>query len=62
MPPDRPWSLADDDVYALVAYLLAENGIVPREGPLDAERLKSVAMPSRDRFFTDDRRGGPVVK
>ncbi|MDQ3071424.1 MAG: cytochrome c [Acidobacteriota bacterium] len=62
MPPADPWSLGDDQVYALIAYLLAENGIIQPSGVIDAQALKRVTMPSHGRFVPDDRRGGPVVK
>jgi cytochrome c len=50
MPYDLPGSLADADVYALVAYLLAENGIIDDDAVLDARALPRVAMPNRDGF------------
>lgn len=62
MPPDAPWSLSNDEVYALLAYLLAENGIVAPGTVVDARALRTIAMPSRDRFVPDSRRGGPEVK
>ena len=61
MPPNRPGSLPDDEVYALMAYLLAENGITTANAQ-DAQSLTAVIMPGRDRFVPDDRRGGPEVK
>lgn len=62
MPPAEPWSLGDDEVYALLAYLLAENRIVAPGTVMDAGTLKAITMPSRSRFVPDDRRGGPVVR
>ena len=62
MPPDKPGSLTDDKVYALVAYLLAENGIVPPDTTVDAKRLREVQMPARHRFIRDDRVGGRDIK
>ena len=50
MPYDRPGSLADSEVYALVAYLLAANDIVSPDAILDAEKLPRVAMPNRGGF------------
>jgi len=50
MPLDAPWSLSNDEVYALVAYLLDLNGIaVPADG-LDAAALAAIRMPNRDGF------------
>jgi cytochrome c len=50
MPYPAPGSLADEEVYALVAYVLSLDGIVPEDAVLDAERLPAVAMPNRDGF------------
>ena len=49
MPLNAPWSLRDDEVYALVAYLLDLNGIGVGER-LDATALAAVRMPNRDGF------------
>lgn len=49
MPLNAPWSLRDDEVYALVAYLLDLNGIAVGER-LDAPTLAAVKMPNRDGF------------
>lgn len=50
MPLNAPMSLTDDEVYALTAYLLAQDGIVPRDRVLDAASLPQVRMPNRDGF------------
>lgn len=50
MPYPEPGSLADEEVYALVAYVLSLDGIVPKDAVLDAERLPAVVMPNRDGF------------
>lgn len=50
MPLNAPMSLTDDEVYALTAYLLAQDGIVPRGSVLDAASLPRVRMPNRDGF------------
>lgn len=55
MPYDRPGSLRDDEVYALVAYLLWRNGIVEEDAVMDPETLPDVVMPARGRFVVDDR-------
>ena len=62
MPPEAPGSLTDADVYAVTAYLLAENGISGRDFVADATTLARVTMPSKDRFVKDNRRGGKEVK
>lgn len=55
MPPDAPGSLTDDDVYALVAHLLALNEIIAVDAVMDAASLSKVRMPARDRFVPDAR-------
>jgi mono/diheme cytochrome c family protein len=62
MPPHAPWTLTDDQTYALVALLLVDNGIVPEGYAADAASLPRVRMPSRDRFIADDRKGGAEIK
>lgn len=62
MPPTAPGSLTASETYALVAYLLAENGVVGRSAVMDATTLPAVRMPARGRFVLDDRRGGPEVR
>ena len=51
MPFHAPQSLTNDQVYALTAYLLAENGIVDKNARLDARSLARVRMPNRDGFI-----------
>lgn len=52
MPLEAPGSLADDEVYALVAFLLERAGVLDLGGqPLDADALAAVSMPNRGTFF-----------
>jgi cytochrome c len=51
MPFHAPQSLGNDDVYAVTAYLLAENGIIDKDAKLDARSLARVRMPNRDGFI-----------
>jgi mono/diheme cytochrome c family protein len=62
MPYDAPGSLQPDEVYALVAYLLAENGVIDRGAVMDARTLPAVRMPAHDRFVRDDRTGGATFR
>ena len=55
MPLDRPGSLADDEVYALTAYLLQLNTIVGPQDEMNADTLAAVRMPNRDGFLRMDR-------
>ncbi|MEX2177474.1 MAG: cytochrome c [Gemmatimonadaceae bacterium] len=62
MPFVAPGSLTAAEVYAVVAYLLAENGVIGKETVLDARSLAAVRMPARGRFVHDDRAGGAVFR
>ena len=62
MPHLTPGSLTNDEVYALVAYLLAANQIIPQTAVLDSAQLMQVRMPAAGHFVTDDRRGGSTVR
>jgi S-disulfanyl-L-cysteine oxidoreductase SoxD len=54
MPMTAPGSLGPDEVYALTAYLLHENGIVAGDAVLDAAALTAIEMPNRDGFIWID--------
>jgi mono/diheme cytochrome c family protein len=62
MPFAQPGTLTPDETYALVAYILALNKIVPETAVMDRATLPKVVMPSRDRFVMDNRKGGKTVK
>ena len=62
MPLLQPGSLTNDEVYALTAYLLAANNVMPMTATLDAASLTQVKMPYAGKFVTDNRRGGNDVK
>jgi S-disulfanyl-L-cysteine oxidoreductase SoxD len=57
MPYNAPQSLSADEVYAVSAYLLYLNKIVPDDTRLDARSLPRVKMPNRDGFIPDPRPG-----
>ena len=50
MPFNAPQSLSPDQVYAVTAYILHLNGIVPEDATLDAASLPKVSMPNKDGF------------
>ena len=50
MPFNAPHSLTDDQVYAVTAYVLNANGVVPADAVLDRATLPRVRMPNRDGF------------
>ena len=62
MPRNAPGTLTPDEVYSLVAWILAKNKIITDSAVMNAETLPAVVMPGRDRFVPDDRRGGPEVR
>jgi len=62
MPLTAPGSLTNDEVYALSAYLLALNELLPMDAALDSAGVMAIRMPAADRFVRDDRRGGAEVK
>lgn len=55
MPLYTPGALSADETYAVTAYLLAANKIIPDTASLDAATLRAVVMPARERFVADDR-------
>lgn len=58
MPQLTPGILDADQTYAVIAYILFMNEIVPEDAVMNAETLPAVMMPARDRFVVDDREGG----
>ena len=62
MPLTAPGSLRADDVYSVVAFLLAENEVIDRNTAVDARTLPKIRMPARDRFVRDDRTGGTAFR
>jgi mono/diheme cytochrome c family protein len=51
MPFQMPRSLTDEEVYALTAYILAENKLIGANDMMDAQSLPKVKMPNRDNFI-----------
>jgi cytochrome c len=62
MPMDRPQTLTNDEVYALSAYLLSLNGLIPAGAVMDAKTLPAVQMPNRNGFIVDDRPDAKAVR
>ena len=60
MPITAPGTLTPDETYAVVAWLLAENEIIPRDAEMNAKTLPAVKMPAAGRFVVDDRAGKTV--
>jgi cytochrome c len=59
MPQNAPQSLSNEDVYAVSAYILNLNGLLPADATLDAKTMAAIKMPNRDKFVGDPR---PDVK
>lgn len=55
MPAAMPGTLSNEEVYALTAYILHLNELVPEDAVMDANSLPQVEMPARDLFVPDDR-------
>ncbi len=53
MPLNREGTLAADEVYALTAYLLAINQVIPADQVLDRESLPKVKMPLGEGEYAD---------
>jgi mono/diheme cytochrome c family protein len=51
MPWQQPRSLTDNEVYALTAYILAENKLIRDIDSMNSETLPKVRMPNRDGFI-----------
>jgi len=50
MPINAPFSLTPDEVYALSAYILSQDGIIATDFELNEKTLPQVTMPNRDGF------------
>jgi mono/diheme cytochrome c family protein len=55
MPQNAAQSLSNDDVYAVSAYVLNLNGLLPADATLDAATLRGIKMPNRGMFTGDTR-------
>src|ERR1044071_6481101 len=55
MPYNESKSLTNDEVYAVVAYILNLNGIIADNDTMDEQTLRKVKMPNRDGFVTFSR-------
>ncbi len=50
MPLPSSKSLTNDEVYALAAFILAQNKVIGEDDVMDARTLPQVKMPNRDGF------------
>ena len=51
MPLTEPQSLTSDEVYAVSAYILNLNGIIPADAVMNADAMPKVKMPNAEKFF-----------
>ncbi len=51
MPTNAPKSLTDSEVYAVSAYVLQLNGIIPQDAVMNAQTLPQVKMPNKGGFI-----------
>ena len=58
MPFNEPSSLTDNQIYAVVAYILAEGNIISKDMVMNAKALAEVKMPNRDGFIAFPGGGG----
>lgn len=56
MPVSAPQSLTPDECYALTAWVLWANGIIPEDAVIDQDTLPQVVMPNREGFTSPDPR------
>jgi len=54
MPFDDPGSLSDEEVYAVTAWLLWRNELIPEDAVMDAETLPAVQMPGKEHFVPSE--------
>jgi len=62
MPMDNPQSLTNDETYAVTAYLLHLNGLIPADAVMGPDTLVKVQMPNRNAFLIDDRPDSKAVR
>jgi S-disulfanyl-L-cysteine oxidoreductase SoxD len=51
MPYAQPQTLTNDELYALTAFILAQNKIIGENDVIDAQSLPKVKMPNSDNFI-----------
>ncbi|MDP2007612.1 MAG: c-type cytochrome [Rubrivivax sp.] len=62
MPLTAPQSLSNDETYAVSAYLLHLNGLVPANAVMNRDTLAAVRMPNRDNIMVDTRPDTQAVR
>ena len=62
MPLTAPGSLTPPEIYAVVAYLLAANGVIADSAVMNATTLPAVKMPAREHFVVAIDRAGATFR
>jgi mono/diheme cytochrome c family protein len=62
MPLTAPQSLTNEETYAVSAYLLHLNGLVPANAVMNRDTLTAVRMPNRGGFMVDSRPDTQAVR
>ena len=58
MPFAKEGTLMPDEVYALTAFLLYKNGVIPEDQVIDAQSLPQIKMPNRDGYVLPEWKHG----
>jgi cytochrome c len=58
MPFGKEGSLKPNEVYAITAYLLYKNGVIPEDQVMDAKSLPQVKMPNKDGYVLPEWKHG----
>jgi len=58
MPFSKEGSLKPNEVYALTAFLLYKNGVIPEDQVVDAQSLPKIKMPNRDGYVLPEWKHG----
>jgi S-disulfanyl-L-cysteine oxidoreductase SoxD len=58
MPFGKEGTLQPNEVYALTAFLLYKNGVIPEDQVVDAQSLPQIKMPNRDGYVLPEWKHG----
>ena len=58
MPFSKEETLKPNEVYALTAFLLYKNGVIPEDQVVDAKTLPQIKMPNRDGYVLPEWKHG----
>ena len=58
MPFGKEGSLKPDEVYAITAFILSKNGVIPEDQVVDAKNLPQIKMPNRDGYVLPEWKHG----